>query len=237
MGTIQEALRILEKDKINNAGFINFVKNNLILSIDILGKSVLCRGVSDRKWIYICCNEKDELYQLKDNLNADDSNYAVIDEWMMPILTEGRELIWDLAVMQYYLPNEVGIKPNKEKTVQLTEKDVSIVYENSTYQNYISIDYVKQRIKKGISVGLYEGNKLVSWSITQDDGAIGFLHTIKAYRGKGYGKEVISSMIEKIRAIGQIPFAYVEESNNESKNMILKLGFIENKKIHWFQIK
>ncbi len=237
MDSIKKAIKVLEKDRINNIGIINFIENNSILNIYIKGKSVLVRGISDNKWIYISCKDKDELNVLKDDLKNDDRYFAAIDEWMMPILTEEKEIIWDLKTLQFYLPDDIEILPNKYKNVKLTKEDAPVVFNNSTYQEYISEEYVKEQIQKGISAGIYEDNKLVSWAITQDDGAIGFLHTLKDYRKKGYAKSVTISIIEKLRNTGKLPFAYVEETNKESINILLKLGFKQNKSVHWFQVK
>jgi GNAT superfamily N-acetyltransferase len=235
--TIKKALDILGKNKINNIGIINFIKNNLILDIDILNESVLVKGISDYKWVYISCKDKGELKIIKDKIKGEDNNFAFVDEWMLPILTDGKEILWDLKAVQFYLPDDIKISPIEYKTSELKETDAAVVFNNSTYQEYISEVYVKERILKGISTGIYEDNKLVSWSITQDDGAIGFLHTLKNYRKKGYGRAVTLSLIKKLRNIGELPFAYVEETNQESMNILLKLGFKQNKNVHWFQAK
>jgi len=198
---------------------------------------VLVRGESDRKWVYISCNNNNELSSIKNKLHKNDDNFASIDDWMFPIITEGKEIIWDLCMIQFYLPDDISIPPTKFRTVPLTEKDAHIVYDNSEYQQYISVEYVKDCIQKGMSAGLYENNKLVSWAITQDDGAIGFLHTLDNYRRKGFGNNVTLSMIEQIRKFGSLPFANVLPTNKRSINLLLEMGFRESKKIHWFQIK
>jgi hypothetical protein len=167
------------------------------------------RGVSDQRWVYLNCSDKDELYELKNKLNIEDEFFASIDDWMVPVLTEGKRVIWDLEMIQFYLPNEIPVSKPEYKTVPLTEEDAVIVYENSEYKEYISPDYVKEQIAKGVSAGLHEKNELVCWSITQDDGAIGFLHTLKNYRRKGYGYSITLSMIKKLRSRGELPFAYV----------------------------
>jgi RimJ/RimL family protein N-acetyltransferase len=198
---------------------------------------VLVKGESDRRWVYISCNDKDDLSLIISKLNDDDDNYASIDDWMFPILKKGKEIIWDLFMIQYFLPDDISIPSTKFNIVPLTEKDADIVFKNFEYKEYISIEYVKDCIRKGISVGLYDHKKLVSWSITQDDGAIGFLHTLDDYRRKGYGYNVTLSMVERVRNSGGLPFANVLPSNERSINLLLKLGFKESKKIHWFQIK
>lgn len=237
MDKIKITLEQLEKDRINNISMINFIKNNRIFSAEIDGNSVFLRGESDRKWIYISSRDKIELLRIRDKLTIEDENFAAIDDWMKPVLTEGREVLWDLETTQFYLPDEVHIPDQEIRTEPLKKKDARTVYENSEYKDYISVDYVKDRIIHGISAGIYDRHKLVCWSITQDDGAIGFLHTLDNYRRRGYGYNVTLAMIEKVRNMKELPFAYVKKQNKQSINLLLKLGFKENKVIHWFQIR
>ena len=93
---LNSVIQILEKDRPNNISIINFIKNNKIFSADIIGNSVLVRGESDRRWVYISCKDKDELSVIISKLGKDDENFASIDDWMFPILTKGKEVIWDL---------------------------------------------------------------------------------------------------------------------------------------------
>ncbi len=216
---------------------MNFIKNNKIFRIDIIGYSVLVRGESDRRWVYISSSDKDELFIIKSKLTRDDVNYASIDDWMFPALVPEKEITWDLFMIQFYLPAEIALPKTEHETIPLTADDAHIVYDNSEYKEYISIEYVSDCIQKGISAGLYANDKLVSWAITQDDGAIGFLHTLHEYRRKGYGYNITLSMIEQVRNSGNLPFANVLPSNKRSINLLLKFGFKENKKIHWFQIR
>ncbi len=97
---------------------------------------------------------------------------------MIPLIVKGKKIIWDLDVLQFYLPEGIKLPQIEYETVPLIKQDAITVYLNSIYKEYISIDYIKEQIDRGISAGIYDDNKLVSWGITQDDGAIGFLHTL-----------------------------------------------------------
>lgn len=237
MDTINLAFNKLMMDRINNISIINFLKNNKIFSVDIIGNSVLVKGRSDRRWVYISSPNEDELYILKEKINKDDINFAAIEEWMIPILIDGRKMLWNLSAVQFYLPEDIHIPAPKCKSIPLKYADAQAVYENSLYKDYISMEYVIERIRKGVSAGLYENEKLVSWAMTQDDGAIGFLHTLDNYRKKGYGFNVTLSIVEKLRNKGKLPFAYIEDTNDKSMNLFSRLGFKENKNIHWFQVE
>ena len=237
MDKIEHALNILEKNKLDNISIINFMKNNRVLSVDVNGNSVLVVGESDRRWMFISCKNKDELYLLKNKLNSADTNFAAIDDWMIPILIEGKEVMWDLSTVSYYLPEEINLPIPQYKTKILQKSHAEIVYKNSIYKDYISLEYVIDRISKGLSAGIFENNNLVSWGITQEDGAIGFLHTINNFRRKRYGYNVTLSIIEKLRNIGKLPFAYAETNNEKSIRLLSKLGFKRFKNIHWFHVK
>ena len=237
MEEIETALNKLERDKINNISIINFIKNNRLLSVDIIGNSVMIRGISDRVWIYISCNNNDELNIIKNKLSDEDVHFGATDDWMIPILVKERKILWDIQVRQFYLPDNIILPAVKLETSSLTIEDSQKIYDNYILKEYVSLEYIKDRICKGISAGIYENNKLVSWGLTQDDGAIGFLHTLDRYRRKGYGYNVALSMTDKLLHKGEPPFAYIEPSNKNSIGLFQKLGYKDNKTVHWFQLK
>lgn len=227
----------MSKDKLRNINLINFIENNHIISIERIENSLLVRGKSDRTWVYIRCSSDNELTTIKSRLNKQDKCFAAIEDWMFPVLLEDKELLWDLSLTQFYLPDDVSLPKPVHQTKSLSEKDAKIVYENSEYKEYISVEYIKNRIRKGISKGIYEKDKLVAWGLTQDDGALGFLHVLENVRRKGYGLSVTLSLIEEVKRAGKIPFAYIERENYKSINLVSKLGFIKHRNCHWFQIK
>jgi predicted GNAT family acetyltransferase len=79
-------------------------------------------------------------------------------------------------------------------------------------------------------------NKPVAWGITQDDGAIGFLHVLPEYRKSGYGRDITVDLINKVRNKGQIPFVHIEEKNEKSMRLAMSLGFTKNKMVNWLEI-
>lgn len=51
--------------------------------------------------------------------------------------------------------------------------------------------------RQGPSAGVFEGDKLVAWALTQDDGAISCLQALEDYRGKGYALAVTRSVVDR----------------------------------------
>ena len=99
-------LEFLMKDEIFNVNIINFIRNYPIQYIERVGNSVIVKGISDRNWIYISSKSEEELTIIKGRLDDNDKNFAVIEEWMIPILTKGIKLKWKLATMKLILYND-----------------------------------------------------------------------------------------------------------------------------------
>ena len=230
-------LEFLMKDEIFNVNIINFIRNYPIQYIERVGNSVIVKGISDRNWIYISSKSEEELTIIKGRLDDNDKNFAIIEEWMIPILTKGIKLKWKLATMKLILYNDSTLFEPKHSVSELTTNDVDCIYENSEYKDFISIPYITERITNGVSSCIHFKDKLIAWVITQDDGAIGFLHVLPEYRKRGYASDIMTDLIKKLRYENKIPFVHIEEENKKSMKLATSLGFEKDKTISWFEIE
>ena len=73
--------------------------------------------------------------------------------------------------------------------------------------------------------------------ITQDDGAIGFLHVLPEYRLRGYARDIIIDLSKKVRKQGKLPFAHIEEKNEKSMKLVVSLGFKKDRVVNWIEIE
>jgi 8-oxo-dGTP diphosphatase len=156
---------------------------------------------------------------------------------MVPVLLKDEVVSWNVSMAQFYLPNDVDLPEPAHQTTTLSEKDAGTVYDNSKYQQQISAEYIEDRIKTGISKGIYENNKLVAWGLTHDDGGLGALHVLESARRKCYGSSITLALIKGVRHANKIPFCYIEKDNHKSINLVSKLGFIRHRNLHWFEIE
>ena len=230
-------IEFLKKDELKNLNIINFIENNPIYFIEKIGNSVIAKGISDKVWIYISSRSEDELKIIKKRLDNDDKNFAVIEDWMIPILIEGHIIKWKLSTMKLILSNEIVLDDTKHKISELTINDAEYVFENSEYKGIISLQYIKNRIKYGESSCIYHANKPIAWGMIQDDGAIGFLHVLPEYRKKGYGRDISLDLIKKVRNQNKIPFVHIETNNEKSMRLAAVLGFEKDKVISWFELE
>ncbi len=233
---LNKIINQLKKDFITNISVIGFLENNEITEIIELNNSYLIKGLSDVEWTYIVCNNPDELKALLEK-SVSSNYFASVENWMIPIITEKRKAEWILTTMRYYLPDDVKVPENKKEVIPLTTDHIGYIISQSNYKQFLTPAYVEERINKSISAAIIKKDKLIAWGLTHDDGALGSLHVLDEYRKKGYGKEILISLIHQNRKLGKISFAQIEEKNQKAINLIEKLGFVRDRQISWIKLE
>lgn len=228
---------LLKQDSERNINILNFIETCPVRGYERAGDSVLVRGESDRRWTFISSRSQAELKTLTARLNEEDRYFAAIEDWMLPILAQSREVVWDLDMIQFILPPKVRLPKPTHEPVSLEIGDAQYVYENSEYRDYLTVDYICDRIARGPTASIHENDRLVAWVMTQDDGAMGALQVLENHRNKGYGLHVTLALCEQIRSRGKRPFAYVEKDNTAAIKLMNKIGFVEQKPVHWLALK
>lgn len=232
-----KVLKHLEKDRVRNINIINFIKNYTVYSVDIAGESVLIRGRSDEEWVYISSKSEDEFRRLIQGLDNEDKCFAVLEDWMVPYIIIGREIRSKLTSIKLVYDQKTSLLPLESNADNLSVEDAPYIYQNSKYKEYISVEYIRERIINGIGLGVRQDKNLVAWAITHDDGAIGFLNVLEEYRRKRYGSDVAIAVIKQLLELGEVPFVHIEEENEKSMNLALKIGFKKDRRIHWYKLK
>lgn len=232
-----EALELLKKERVKNISIINFITDYRVNRIERVGDSLLIRGTSDHDWVFFSSSSEHELIKLIAMLTPQDEYFSVIEDWMMPYIVKKKEVLWKLSCVKLYFPDELDAAEPRNTIAELTGDMAEYIFNNSKYKDYVSVEYIVDRIEKGTALGIFDGSKLVAWLLTHDDGAMGFLHVLGGYRGRGYAHDLTYTMIKALRAKGQLPFVQIEESNAHSMGLSQKLGFRRDCIINWFQVK
>ncbi len=234
----EEIVSFLKRSEIKNMNMLYFMENNPVHSIEQTGNSVVLRGESDHPWVYISSPNEQELTTVIKTLTKNDRFFAVIEDWMLPALTAGNALVWQLSTMKLVLPQHITFPQKPESHITpLSVSDAQYLYEHSMYQGVTSSDYIRNRIQNGLSAGIHDSGKLVAWALTHDDSAMGFLHVLPAYRRMGYAYELTVYLINQLRKQGRIPFVQIEETNVKSMRLAEKLGFRKDRRVHWFEVQ
>ncbi|MCL6613742.1 MAG: GNAT family N-acetyltransferase [Firmicutes bacterium] len=236
MPPLAEVLASLRKDPVRNANLINFIENYPPQSILRVGASVLVRGTSDKPWVYISSSSPTEFGELLRKFTPAEKNFAVLEDWMVPPVVAGRAIKQRLTCIKLYLPEEVAVEPPRNQVTPLRPEEAEYLYDHALYREFTDVAYIRERIARGIGFGIHEAGKLTAWALTHDDGAIGFLHVLPPYRGRGFARDVSAAIIHRLRAEGKIPFVHIEEENIASLGLAGKLGFVKDRRVHWIEL-
>jgi len=233
----KEILNYLYKDRIKNLNMINFIRGYGIDFYSESGDSILIKGKSDKQWIYISSKSESEYRELFGEFEPEDKYIAVAEDWMLPIIKETKKIQWILRCKRYILPKEINPKPVHHIVKKIKPYEAQYIHSNSLYSKYTSVEYIIDRVKRGIGLGLYDKGGMVAWILTHDDGAIGFLNVLPEFRRHGYGTEITNAIIKEVREHGEIPFVHIEEDNVNSIKLAKKSGFKEDKFVSWLRIE
>jgi len=233
---LNKLILLLKRDEITNISTIGFIENNPITEIVEINNSFLLKGTSDVEWTYIVCKNQTELKLLLEKSGGNNVYFASVEDWMIPIITENIKAEWILSTMRYYLTDDVKVPENKKEVIPLTTDHIGFIISQSNYKQFLTPAYVEERITKSISAAIMKKDKLVAWGLTHDDGALGSLHVLDEYRKKGYGKEILISLIHQNRKLDKISFAQIEERNIKATKLVEHLGFIKDRRVSWIKL-
>lgn len=210
-------------------------------------------GVSDKPWVYfdfpkLHCRQSIETFtRLLKKIPPQYCDFALIEDWMLPLIDPDDkrtqelccnryELDWD-DNLEHYDPSNVfkADVPDCNIVIEaLTAKDAETIQNSHDYKDYTDLAYVRKRIDIGAHAGIRINSKLIAWAITHDDGAIGFLFVDPQYRGKGYGKAIVLSILKELKIQGLKAYAHIESENEASLALFRGLGFKFDRSVRWF---
>ena len=156
---------------------------------------------------------------------------------MIPlILSHGTE-DWIITTNRFILDESIFTDLPKLDIVKIDKSYAKFMYNNSDYKDYISVEYIEDRLSKDISAGILVNNILVAWGFTHDDGALGFLHVLEDFRNKGYRIDIILGLIQMRKKAKKPIFGNIVPDNIASTNIVTKLGFKLDCKTSWIKLK
>lgn len=85
-----------------------------------------------------------------------------------------------------------------------------------------SQEEVVTAIETRLSSAVYIENQPVCWCILHDDNSMGMLYTMPEYRHKGLALDVMTDIVRKIHAQGEVPFGHIISDNVASINLAKK---------------
>lgn len=193
-------------------------------------------GTSDNQWAYLCGENPEDLTMVLQQFSFATLYFANVEDWMIPALTQNHGVAWKLTTHRFYLPDHVIITKPSLQHDKLPVALAEDIFEKSAYKDYTSIGYLKDRIKKDVSTGIWENGQLVGWGLTHDDSSLGFLNVLPDWQGKGLGENILKALILQKRELHLPVFVNIEPHNVQSLRLIEKLGFVFDRQVSWLKL-
>lgn len=232
----EDILDQLKKSPVQNMPVIGFFENYALEKHTFYGKSMILTGTSDYTWAYLSLSQENDLEGLLEKFEFASLYFANVEEWMLSHLTRQHRIEWRLSTHRYYLPTEEEVNPSDRVCGLLEAAHVPYIFQHSPYKDYTSEAYIRQRLERDISAGVWVDDHLAGWGLTHDDGSLGFLNVISQYRGQGIGESVFRSLIQAKRQYNKDVFVNVEPHNKQSISLLNKLGFVFDREVSWLKL-
>ena len=230
-------LSVLNSNPTKNIAILGFFSSYPVEEYYIENNSVLILGKSDHLWAHISSSSKIELSSILAKYHMKTKYYFSVEDWMIPlILSHGTE-DWIMTTNRFILNESIFTDLPKLDIVKIDKSYSTFMYNNSDYKDYISVEYIEDRLSKDISAGILVNNILVAWGFTHDDGALGFLHVLEDFRNKGYGIDILLGLIQMRKKVKKPIFGNIVPDNVASTNLVTKLGFKLDCKTSWIKLK
>jgi len=248
----KQIIKLLSKNRAKNISMIGIIENYGIENSFQAGDSILITVKTDYLWCYLTAENEQELNDLLKKFQYQTLYFASLEAWMIPVISQKREIEWELKTERLILPERAAVKAelqnnksieNKRsiesefKIRDLETKDADFIFAHSHYQDFTSKAYIRERIAADCSAGIIIKGELAAWGLTHDDGALGFIHVREAFRKKGFARLIMENLIKDKCKDKKNIFLNVEPGNLKAKKLFYSLGFEFDREISWIKLK
>lgn len=93
------------------------------------------------------------------------------------------------------------------------------------YSHDIGLNYIRGRLEKKELFGGFCDGVLAGFIGLHEEGSMGMLEVLPAFRGLGYGQQLLAWLCKRQLALGRIPFSQFTEENIPSYKLHERMGF------------
>jgi len=248
-----EIIAQLNKNRVKNISLLGVIENYGIESSLKYKDSFLITVRTDHLWCYLDCNNESDLKELLQKFKYRTDYFASLETWMIPVVSQNREIEWELKTERLILPEKTEVNSSLQKNTEVSEKnieaeatvivrelknkDADFIFKHSHYQDFTSKAYIRERIEVDCSAGVIVKGELAAWGLTHDDGAVGFIHVRETFRKRGFARMIMESLIRDKRENNKDVFLNVEPDNFKAKKLFYSLDFEFDRVISWIKLK
>ncbi len=154
--------------------------------------------------------------------------FHLSNEDLLPVLRERVRIGWWAKYWLLSLPRG-GLKVQARHETRKLDASWAVKVAKVWSWDWDATEYVKGRIEKGPSSGIFVDGELVAWNLTHfetdDVGVAGMLVVLPEYRSRGFAESVTIDVVKQIHASGKDAACHIHEDNQPSLSLSERIGF------------
>ncbi|MBO5292943.1 MAG: tRNA (guanosine(37)-N1)-methyltransferase TrmD [Lachnospiraceae bacterium] len=167
--------------------------------------------------------------------NAVPELFVVHQEEMLSFIEKYYGLRQANECYQAVYTRNVTLPVERSVEIRLLENNMA----DQVYAGYHNIggrEYVEERLKSGVMYGAFLEGELAGFIGMHDEGSMGMLYVKEEYRRRGIAAALESDAINRMLALGWLPFCQVYTENEVSLDLQRKLGLrISKNRLYWLE--
>ena len=154
--------------------------------------------------------------------------FHLSNENLLPVLRERMKIGWYGRYWLLALPRG-GLKAQARHETRKLDASCAARVAKVWSWDWDATEYVKGRIEKGPSSGIFLDMELVAWNLTHFEtdevGVAGMLVVLPEYRSRGFAESVTIDVVKQIHASGKDVACHIHEDNQPSLSLSERIGF------------
>lgn len=141
------------------------------------------------------------------------------------------------SVIEYDPERDSGFVRSQRVEI-LDQTDLPHLLKHQPYlDEYGGAPYLAHRLDTTWSLGIREAGELAAWVIVHDDGSIGFLRVMPAYRRRGLARELFRELAHRVIATGNRAISHVSHYNLASIAFFERLNARAIATVAWVRVR
>ncbi len=109
-----------------------------------------------------------------------------------------------------------------------------LAFVQAHYKVPMPAEYLRERLASGVMAGAFAGGEIVGFAGEHDEGTLGMLEVLPAFRRRGVGRALAAHIVNRRLAAGKLSYGQVAVGNEASLAMQRSLGFeVGNRPVAW----
>jgi len=228
MSTKEKALEYLSRDYLLNIDMIECINRNTVKYFYAGDDGVLLTADDDYAYMLAADNAETAIRILR----TVDFKVAVLhDTAMLQPVAEAFGLEYKGACLQAAYLGKNPLPESDADIRPLTQEHAQFVAEHNEMSD---LEYIKGRIAADDMFGAFDGDTLMGFIGTHEEGSMGMLEVLPEYRRRGLALALEQYVINRTLSKGYVPYVQLYTTNAASKALQERLGLsFADKNIIW----